>query len=130
MITDRYGRRVGSWLYLGFVCVGIITETVARNWQTWLAAKFICGWAYGFIQGGPLSLMSEIVMPQMRGNVLACFSLNWALGTLFCSIGLQIINVVGDSSLAMTKLNSSPRLPHINTYTSSTRNGSWSFSLP
>lgn len=68
--TDRYGRRLGNWLYLGFACITIILEMVARNWQTWLVARLFAGITFGFIQAGPLTLMSEIVMPQMRGNVV------------------------------------------------------------
>ncbi|RSH91967.1 hypothetical protein EHS25_009337 [Saitozyma podzolica] len=72
--TDRYGRRLGNWLYLGFACITIILEMVARNWQTWLVARLFAGITFGFIQAGPLTLMSEIVMPQMRGNVVGTVS--------------------------------------------------------
>ena len=102
--TDRYGRKVGNWLYLGFACISIVLEIVARNWKVWLVARFFAGLTFGFIQGGPLTLMSEMVFPQMRGNVLACFSLNWGLGTLFCSIGLQILNTVSRQSVIQSRL--------------------------
>jgi MFS family permease len=72
--TDRYGRRLGNWLYLGFACITIILEMVARNWQTWLVARLFAGITFGFVQAGPLTLMSEIVMPQMRGNVVGTVS--------------------------------------------------------
>ena len=94
-IADRFGRRAICWVFLFAGVIEIILESVARHWTVWLVAKIFDGFMCGLIQPGPLTLMSEIVMPQMRGNVLSAFALCWCFGGMFSSIGLQILNTVG-----------------------------------
>lgn len=38
-----------------------------------------------------MTYMSEIAMPQVRGALLAAFSLSFGLGQLFNAVGFQIL---------------------------------------
>jgi hypothetical protein len=49
------------------------------------------GISCGFLGTTITTDLSEIALPQMRGSLLATFSLTFALGQLFCAIGLQVL---------------------------------------
>lgn len=43
-----------------------------------------------------MTYMSEIAITQIRGSMLAAFSLSFGLGQLFNAVGLQILVKAGD----------------------------------
>jgi MFS family permease len=65
----------------------------------------MAGVSCGFLGTTIMTYLSEMAIPQMRGSLLATFSLAFALGQLFCAIGLQVLQEVSGIPL------SSPREP-------------------
>lgn len=63
----------------------------AKDWKVYLGAKVMAGISCGFLGSTVMTYLSEITIPQMRGSLLSSFSLSYALGGLFASIGLQVL---------------------------------------
>ena len=97
IVADTFGRRIFMFLFILVGSVTIILEIVARNWIVWACAKATCGLAMGMIAPGPLTLISEIVFPQMRGSLLCSFAVAWSIGGIFSSVGLQVLVTVSTS---------------------------------
>ena len=94
VIADAFGRRIFMFLFILVGSVTIIIEMVAKNWKVWTVAKATCGLAMGMIAPGPLTMISEIVFPQMRGSLLCAFAVAWSIGGIFSSVGLQVLVTV------------------------------------
>lgn len=60
----------------------------------------MAGVSCGFLGTTIMTYLSEMAIPQMRGSLLATFSLAFALGQLFCAIGLQVLQEVSSMSLS------------------------------
>ena len=101
IIADAFGRRIFMFLFILTGSVTIIIEMFARNWKIWAIAKATCGLAMGMIAPGPLTMIAEMVFPQMRGSLLCAFAVGWSIGGLFCSIGLQVLITVGRTRAAL-----------------------------
>ena len=67
---------------------------MAKDWKAYLGAKIFVGISCGFLGTTCMTYLSEIVMPQMRGSVLAAFSFSWQIGSLAAALGLQILVTV------------------------------------
>ncbi|RSH94186.1 hypothetical protein EHS25_003989 [Saitozyma podzolica] len=91
MIGDRFGRRVNMYLYTASMIIAIILEIVSTNWKGYLGAKVMVGIACGFLGTTCMTYLSELVMPQMRGSILAAFSFSWQIGGLMSAVGLQVL---------------------------------------
>jgi hypothetical protein len=105
------------------VLQGIVVEMVAKNWKHWLVAKMLMGLGQGLAQQGILTVSWRVDMrPQLKsvvclgdishpgpghtyyhvcdGPVFAgcswplSYGWSYALGQLFVSIALQIVEVV------------------------------------
>lgn len=67
---------------------------MSTNWQGYLGAKIMVGIACGFLGTTCMTYLSELVMPQMRGSILAAFSFSWQIGGLMSAVGLQVLVTV------------------------------------
>ncbi|ORY35933.1 general substrate transporter [Naematelia encephala] len=91
IIGDRFGRRINMYLFTFSMILAIIVEIVAKDWKAYLGAKILIGIACGFLGTTCVTYLSEMVMPQMRGSILAAFSFSWQIGSLTSAVGLQVL---------------------------------------
>ena len=98
---------------------------VARNWGVWLLAKLLVGLGQGFTSSTMICYLSEIAPAQIRGTLTSSYGLGYAMGQLFYSISLQIVNVVSRHPADLT---ANPRPNHKPTSKGSTASGSLSAS--
>jgi predicted MFS family arabinose efflux permease len=84
---DRFDRRkILLWVYAGF-CLGTLACALAKNFETLLAARIICG-AFGGVSGATLmAIVGDIVPPQRRASgmavIMGAFATAAALGVPF-----------------------------------------------
>lgn len=72
------------------VIVGsVLTECLARSWQSWLVAKLLAGIGVGCLQSTVPTYISEVAPTRIRGGLLMCYSFWWTLGSFFAQVALQ-----------------------------------------
>lgn len=90
-LAARFGLKFNMYCLTGLVLLAIVLEIVASEWKVYLVAKIMCGFAAGFIATTITTYISEITTPAFRGIHLAFFSFAFALGQLFSSIALEVL---------------------------------------
>ncbi|GFZ43381.1 hypothetical protein JCM24511_01101 [Saitozyma sp. JCM 24511] len=89
--NDVIGRKGNMYIFTAFFIIGVTLECVSKDWKMWLAAKTLFGCGLGMVQVTMTTYISEIAPTQVRGALLALYSLGFALGQFASSIALQVI---------------------------------------
>ncbi|KAF4334038.1 general substrate transporter [Fusarium beomiforme] len=89
--ADKFGRKFNMWGVTFFLTLSIIIQVIAPNWWTLLIARLVAGCAGGMMGTSVMVYMSEVALPQFRGALLGSFSLAFALGQVFLSIALKVL---------------------------------------
>lgn len=79
-IADRVSRKWAITVATGFFCVGAVIQTVAINYNTLVAGRFICGIGMGALAMGAPIYISEIAPPNLRGSLLVLEAISIVIG--------------------------------------------------
>ncbi|KAJ5635166.1 uncharacterized protein N7484_008479 [Penicillium longicatenatum] len=88
-LSSRYGRKVAMFTYWVILVGSVLTECLARSWQSWLVAKLLAGIGVGCLQSTVPTYISEVAPTRIRGGLLMCYSFWWTLGSFFAQVALQ-----------------------------------------
>jgi MFS family permease len=88
-LSSRYGRKVAMFSYWIVLVGSVLTESLARSWPSWLAAKLLAGIGVGCLQSTIPTYISEVAPNKIRGGLLMCYSFWWTLGSFFAQVALQ-----------------------------------------
>lgn len=88
-LSSRYGRKIAMYTYWVILVGSVLTECLAKSWQSWLVAKFLAGIGVGCLQSTVPTYISEVAPIRIRGGLLMCYSFWWSLGSFFAQVALQ-----------------------------------------
>ncbi|KAL2802022.1 general substrate transporter [Aspergillus granulosus] len=91
-LSDRFGRKPAMFTYWFILALSIMTECLAEDWRSWLAAKMVGGIGVGCLQSTIPTYISEVSPVRIRGAFLMCYSLWFTMGQFFAPVALQVLN--------------------------------------
>ncbi len=90
-VLDRFGRRAAfTTLYAGFL-LGTLACSLAPNYHTLLAARFVTGAFGGLLGGIALAIVGDVFPEHRRGRASGALMASFALASIFgVPIGLSL----------------------------------------
>lgn len=81
-ISDKFGRKTA--IYVAAVCtlIGIIIQTCAVNYASFLVSRLIIGCGIGFYMISAPALITEIAYPKHRPICVSFYNTTWYLGSV------------------------------------------------
>ncbi|KAI9842640.1 MAG: hypothetical protein M1837_007007 [Sclerophora amabilis] len=94
-LADVISRKWGLTTAVGFYTVGAIIQTVAMNYATLVAGRFVGGIGVGTLAMGAPLYISEIAPPELRGSLLVLEQLSIVTGAIIAywiTYGTRVIS--------------------------------------
>jgi sugar porter (SP) family MFS transporter len=89
-LCDWLGRRRPIFIGSTLVVLGAIIQGVAKNYDMFVASRFIIGFGLGIVSTAAPPLLSEVAYPTHRGKIVSFLMVSWPLGALmsaWCTYG-------------------------------------------
>jgi MFS family permease len=81
-LADKISRKWGLSCAVGVFCVGAIIQTVAHNYATLVAGRFVGGIGVATLAIGAPIYILEIAPPELRGSLLVLEQMSIVIGAI------------------------------------------------